>query len=106
MFSYRARYDVIEFSNCHTEERSEAEFNIICPYFKKLKFFQTAVLEHFLSNDINFVGVRFTVQKLSGGGGGRPEPLQPFLCKIVNMRIFAGTGFENDNVGSGMDGLS
>ena len=26
LFSYRARYDFIEFSNCHTEERSEAEF--------------------------------------------------------------------------------
>ena len=25
LFSYRAWYDVIEFSNCHTEERSEAE---------------------------------------------------------------------------------
>ena len=26
LFSYRARYDDIEFSNCRTEERSEAEF--------------------------------------------------------------------------------
>ena len=26
LFSYRARYDVIECSNCRTEERSEAEF--------------------------------------------------------------------------------
>ena len=25
LFSYKARYDVIEFSNCHTEERNEAE---------------------------------------------------------------------------------
>ena len=24
LFSYRARYDVTEFSNCRTEERSEA----------------------------------------------------------------------------------
>ena len=26
LFTYRAQYDVIEFSNCNTEERSEAEF--------------------------------------------------------------------------------
>ena len=25
LFSYGARYDAIEFSNCHTEEQSEAE---------------------------------------------------------------------------------
>ena len=25
LFSYRAQYNVIEFSNCHTEEGSEAE---------------------------------------------------------------------------------
>ena len=27
LFSYRARYDVIKFSNCHTEERSETTLN-------------------------------------------------------------------------------
>ena len=33
LFSYRARYDVIEFSNCCTEEQSEAEFeNIMASY--------------------------------------------------------------------------
>ena len=26
LFNHRARYDVIEFSNCHTKEQSEAEF--------------------------------------------------------------------------------
>ena len=26
LFSYRARYDVTEFSNCDAEERSEAKF--------------------------------------------------------------------------------
>ena len=25
LFSYRAQYDIIEFSNCRTEERSEAD---------------------------------------------------------------------------------
>ena len=33
LFSYRAQYDVIEFSNCHTEERSEAEF--FCAVWKR-----------------------------------------------------------------------
>ena len=33
LFSYRARYDVIEFSNCHIEERSEAEF--FCAVWKR-----------------------------------------------------------------------
>ena len=40
-----------------------------------------------LSKDIRFVGVRFTVQKLSagrgGGGGGAPSHLRLLLCKVV-----------------------
>ena len=33
LFSYRARYDVTEFSNCRTEERSEAE--VFCAVWKR-----------------------------------------------------------------------
>ena len=39
LFSYRARCDIIEFSNCRTDERSETEFfctvckrNVVIPY--------------------------------------------------------------------------
>ena len=33
LFSYRARYDIIELSNCRTEEQSEAEF--FCAVWKR-----------------------------------------------------------------------
>ena len=35
-FSYRIQYDVIEFSNCNAEERSEASNSITIGLFQKV----------------------------------------------------------------------